>query len=314
MKKKLLITRNIPVCDYRNWQGIFEVDMPMERYSREEYLERAVNAHYIIACQQKVDRELLATAPGLIAVNSYGVGYDAIDVASCEEAGVSVTNTPTAVTEATAELAMGLLLALARRIPNIDRKMRNGSITWGILENSGTSLYGKKVGVVGLGRIGKAFAIRARAMGMQVWYHNRTRLSPEEEHLLQVSYLPLEDLFRNMDVISLHTPLSKSSYHLVDETALGSMKQSALLINTARGKVVDEQALVEALESGRIGGAGLDVFEHEPKVHPGLIGSEHTVLMPHVGVDTLEVFQNMFCEALDGFMALEEGRRPVNII
>lgn len=314
MKKKLLVTHKIPVCEYRKWQDVFELDMPEEHYSREEYIERARKSHYIIACQQKVDRELLAAAPGLLGVNSYGVGYDAIDVDACVEAGVCATNTPTAVTEATAELAMGLLLALARRIPEIDRRMRKGAVTWGILKNSGISLYGKKVGVVGLGRIGKAFTRRAQAMGMQVWYHNRTRLSPKEEQALQVTYLILEELFQEMDVISLHTPLSESSHHLVDSVALGRMKSNALLINTARGKVVDEQALVEALEKDIIGGAGLDVFEHEPSVHPGLLRNEHTVLLPHVGTDTLEVCQDMFCEALEGFMALEEGRVPKNVI
>lgn len=314
MKKKLLVTQNIPLCDYKNWQDVFELDMPKSSYSRLEYLEHARHAHYIVACQETVDREVLDIASKLQAVNSYGVGYDNLDVAACNERGVFATNTPTSVTESTAELAMGLMLALCRRIPNIDAGMRAGTIHWGIMKNAGTTLYGKTLGIIGLGRIGKALARRASAMGMEVYYHNRTRIGPVEEEKLNVTYLPMEELFREMDVVSLNMPLSKSSYHLVNQDTLRLMKKSAFLINTARGKVVDEEALVRVLEKQEIAGAALDVFEDEPKVHPGLLKSQRTVLMPHVGTDTIEVCRKMLSEALEGFLEVESGRSPSNIL
>ncbi|QRN85079.1 NAD(P)-binding domain-containing protein [Clostridia bacterium] len=314
MKKKLLITQNIPICNYKNWQDVFELDMPEISYSRSEYLERAQQAHYIIACQQTVDRELLNIAHNLQAVNSYGVGFDNIDVAACQERGVLATNTPNSVTESTAELAMGLLLALCRRIPEIDAGMRAEIVEFGVMKNPGTTLYGKTLGIIGLGRIGKALARRATAMGMKVYYHNRNKLSQAEEEKHQVTYLPLEDLFTKMDVVSLNMPLSKSSYHLVNQNVLRLMKKSAFLINTARGKVVDEEALVNALEDQQIAGAALDVFEHEPHVHPGLLKSHKTVLMPHAGTDTLEVCQKMFCEGIEGFLEVDRGSSPSNLI
>lgn len=314
MKRKILISHRIPVCPVGGWEEVFELDMPDVRYSRSELLARLGDADYLVACMDRVDEELLAHAPRLRAVNSYGVGYDALDLPALARRRIHATNTPNAVTEATAEMAMALLLALARRIPAIDASMRDGTVRWGVLENTGVSLFGKTAGVVGLGRIGKAFARRARGMGMEVLYCNRNRLDPEKESALGVRHAPLAELLAQSDVVSLHTPLSQSSYHLIDADALARMKPEAFLINTARGKVVDEAALADALTRGTIAGAGLDVFEHEPHVHPTLLSSERTVLTPHAGTETPEVCRSMFRELMQGFLSLERGEIPDNLI
>lgn len=314
MKRKILISHRIPVCPAGGWEEVFELVMPDVRYSRTELLARVGDADYLVACMDRVDEELLAHAPRLRAVNSYGVGYDALDLAALAQKKIHATNTPHAVTEATAEMAMALLLSLARRIPAIDASMRDGTVRWGVLQNTGVSLFGKTAGVVGLGRIGKAFARRAQGMGMDVLYCNRNRLDPRKEKALGVTYAPLAELLAQSDVVSLHTPLSQDSHHLLDAEALARMKPEAFLINTARGKVVDEEALADALTRGAVAGAGLDVFEHEPQVHPKLLASERTVLTPHAGTETPEVCRAMFRELIEGFLALERGETPANLI
>ncbi len=314
MKKTLLITKNIPLEHRETWEKWFDIDMPADRYHIAEIREKIKTAHYLIACQTNVDEALLQMAPQLCAVNSYGVGYDSIDVAACKRHEIFVTNTPHAVTESTAELAIALLLSLVRRIPQTDRKVREQTAQWGIMKNQGFSLIGKQLGIVGLGRIGKSMARRAQAMGMQVSYFNRNRLIQGEEELLDVKYKSFEELLSSSDAISVHTPLSKSSLHLFNQQAFSLMKSSAYLVNTSRGKVVDEEALVEALEQSRLAGAALDVFAHEPQVHPGLLRSEKTVLLPHVGPDVLEVALSMTQEALEGFLAIERKETPHNLV
>ena len=311
-KKKILITHNIPLCTFDHWDDYFEVDMPEDSYSYNDILERLYNADYLINCHHYIDEKLLCNAPNLIAINSYGAGYDSIDLDACRERCIFVTNSPNAVTESTAEMAMGLLLSLSRRITQCDARIRSKQIQWGILKNSGISLVGKSVGIIGLGRIGKAFARRANAMGMKVFYYNRRPLDPNVEKDLQVSYLPLRELYQSMDIVSLHMPYSSENHHLIDIEALSMMKPEALIINTARGKLIDEDALVIALKNKLIGGAGLDVYENEPLINQGLIEADNTVLTPHAGAETYEVCLLLFQEAINGFMQIEVGRMPDN--
>lgn len=311
--KKVLVSREIPLPHLDPYKDYFTLDML--RDDQQDQLEvKLKEADYFIACNQWVDKSLLDWAPKLEAVNSYGVGYDAINLEDCRQRGVKVSNTPNAVTQPTAELALALMLGLCRRVCEIDEKMRNDTVEWGLLKNQGISLHGRRLGIVGLGRIGKRLAGMALAMGMEVVYHNRRQLSPQEEKEGPYRYLALDELLQTSDIVSLHTPYSPSSHHLIDGPALEKMKEEAYLINTARGPVVDEEALVAALEAGKIQGAGLDVFEKEPRVHPRLKTLRNTILLPHIGTDTLRVATQMTQEALDGFLLLEKGQTPPNLV
>ena len=238
----------------------------------------------------RVDGAFLDVAgPGLRVVANVAVGYDNVDVAACAARGVVVTNTPGVLTDATADLAMALILIATRRLGEGERLIRSGtSWEWGLDFHLGAGLQGKTLGIVGLGQIGQATARRARAFGMAVVYAGRRRVAPEVEAELDAVHLPLPDLLATADVISLHSPLTPETRHLIGRAELASMKPTAFLVNTARGPVVDEEALVEALRAGTIAGAGLDVFEREPAVHPGLLELENVVLLPHLGSATVE--------------------------
>jgi len=245
--------------------------------------------------QFKVDKEVLDAAKGSIKIiANYGVGYNNVDVEYATQCGIVVTNTPDPVIEPTAEQAFALMLAAARRIAECDRKMRipNG-LKWGVMENLGQLLYGKTLGIIGMGRIGQALARRALACGMTIVYYNRNRLSSELENRYQAHRLELELLLKTSDVVSIHTPLTDETHHLIDSSRLKLMKPSAILINTARGPVIDEAALIRALQQGVIASAGLDVYEFEPDISPELFSLDNVVLAPHNGTGTLEARNEM---------------------
>jgi D-3-phosphoglycerate dehydrogenase len=245
---------------------------------------------FVSTFQFKVDKEVIDGAKGNIKIiANYGVGYNNIDVEYATECGIVVTNTPDPVIEPTAEHAFALMLAAARRIPECDRKMRipNG-LKWGVMENLGQTLYGKTLGIVGMGRIGQALARRALASGMKIVYNNRHRLSPELEQLYQAEHLELDELLKTSDVISLHTPLNRETYHLIGRIGFQKMKPTAILINTARGPVVDEVALIDALQHHWISYAALDVYEFEPIISKELFELDNIVLAPHNGTATVE--------------------------
>src|SRR6266446_1020544 len=238
--------------------------------SRSELLARVASADGLLALlTERVDTELLAAAPSLRVVANHAVGVDNVDVRACTARGVWVTNTPDAITESTADLTWALILAVARRIGEGERLVRAGRFkAWAPTMLLGLELRGATLGIVGLGRIGEAVARRARGFGMHV-LHTTSR-----------GGVPLEELLARSDAVTLHCPLTAATRHLIDARRLAQMKRGALLVNTSRGPVVDESALVRALESGHLGGAGLDVFENEPLVHPGLLGREDVVLLP----------------------------------
>lgn len=264
----------------------------------------------------RVDEELLRAAPRLKVVANVAVGYDNIDVAAASRAGVAVTNTPGVLTEATADLAFALLLAVARRVPEGDAFLRAGCYThWKLdQEQMGLDVHGKTLGIVGLGQIGRAVARRAfHGFGMRVLYHQRRRLDPVEETELGVTWSDLGGLLARADFVSLHAPLTEETRHLIDADALARMKPTAVLVNTARGPLVDEAALVEALRAGTIAGAGLDVYEDEPAVHPGLLElRERVVLLPHLGSATGATRRRMVDLAVANVLAVLGGRRPPN--
>jgi lactate dehydrogenase-like 2-hydroxyacid dehydrogenase len=250
---------------------------------------------------------------GIVA--NYGVGFEHIDLDAARAAGVVVTNTPRSVTAPTADLAVMLMLMATRRAGEGERELRAGR--WGGLRPGhmlGRSLSGRLLGLVGFGRIAKATAERARAFGLQVAYHSRTRAPAEVEQAFDVRYVAsLDELIAEADVVSLHCPGGAETFHLIDARRLALMKDGAVLINTARGAVVDEAALAEALASGRIS-AGLDVFEREPEVTPGLVGLDNVVLLPHLGSATVEARTAMGMEMADNLDAFFAGAEPPNRI
>lgn len=266
----------------------------------------------------RVDADLLRAAPHLKVVANVAVGYDNIDVAAAGDAGVAVTNTPGVLTEATADLAFALLLSVARRVPEGDAFLRAGRYThWKLdQEQMGLDVQGRTLGIVGLGQIGRAVARRAvHGFGMRVLYHGRRRLDPAVEAELGVTWSELDDLLTRSDFVSLHAPLTEQTRHLIDADALARMKPTAVLINTSRGPLVDEAALVEALRSGGIAGAGLDVYEDEPDVHPGLVDlRERVVLLPHLGSATADTRRRMVDMAVQNVLAVLTGRRPPNLV
>jgi lactate dehydrogenase-like 2-hydroxyacid dehydrogenase len=238
----------------------------------------------------------------------FGVGVDNIDVAAARNLGLMVTHTPGVLTDATADFAVALLLAVARRLRAADQFVRDGSFEgWETTLLLGMELTGKTLGIVGMGRIGQAVARRAIGFGMDVIYYNRHPANPTVTRRLSARYVSLETLLAESDVVSLHCALNDDSRHLIDAAALRQMKPSALLVNTARGPVVDEAALVEALAAGEIAGAGLDVFEREPEVHPGLLEQERVVLAPHLASATVEARTKMARMCSEAVLATFNG-------
>ena len=257
----------------------------------------------------------IEAAPRLKVIGNYGVGYNNIDVAAATKRRILVTNTPGVLTEATADTTWALIMAVARRAVEADAFVRAGKFDgWRPSLLLGLELAGKTLGVVGLGHIGQAVARRALGFGMRVIYAGRRRAAAEVEAALRARFVPLEDLLREADVVSLHCPLSPETRHLLDAGRLALMKPTAYLINTARGPIVEEKALVEALRAKRIAGAGLDVYEEEPRLAAGLADLSNAVLFPHIGSSTLEAREGMARLAAENIRAALEGRRPSNLV
>jgi glyoxylate reductase len=259
----------------------------------------------------RVDDALLDRAPRLRVVANAAVGTDNLDLAACRARGVIVTNTPDVLTEASADLTWALLLATVRRLPQAEASLRAGAFRgWRFWDYLGGDIHGATLGIFGMGRIGQAVARRAPAFGMRVRYHSRTRLAPEREAALQAEWVDRETLLTGSDVLSLHAPLTPETRHLLDRAALARMKQGSYLINTARGPLVDEAALVDTLRDGPLAGAGLDVYEHEPAITPGLLELPNVVLLPHIGSATHGTRTRMAVLAAENVSAVLAGRPP----
>lgn len=319
MSLKVFVTRRLPeagLAPLREAGLLVEVNAEDEPIGRQALLQRVRGAAALITLMsERVDDELLEVAgPQLRVVANYAVGYDNIDVAACRRNGVVATNTPGVLTGATADMAFALLLAVARRLREGDELVRSGEWTgWQPLQLLGAQVSGATLGIVGLGRIGRAVARRARGFDMTVLYHNRNR-DEDAESDLGVRYVSLDELLELSDFISLHAPLTQETRHMIAAAELRRMKPSAVLINTARGAVVDEADLVEALRDGTIAGAGLDVFEEEPAVHPGLAPLPSVVLAPHLGSATLETRTEMALLCSRAVVDVLAGRQPPNAI
>jgi len=253
--------------------------------------------------------------PRLKVIANYAVGFNNIDIETARQRGVRVTNTPGVLTDATADLAFGLILATSRRIVESDRFVREHRFNgWKPDLFTGPSLADKNLGIVGLGRIGKAVAIRAKAFGMKVVYHNRKPMLPEEEEALGVRHMSLEDLLRISDFLSLHVPLTAETRHMLNEKRISMMKREAIIINTARGALIDEEYLIKALRDGRIAAAGLDVYEEEPFISQELLDLPNVVLLPHVGSATHEARRAMSIMVGRNVAAVLEGKEPPNVV
>ena len=300
----------------------FTTSLPAEGFSRlaahKLYAPLSEATVLVSTFDYPVTREMIASAPSLQLITNFGVGFNNIDLDACRERGIRVTNTPQPVIEPTAELAFALMHDVARRTAEFDRKLRLGTAEpFGVMNNLSHSLYGKTLGIIGMGRIGQALARRAVASGMTVIYHNRRPLGDEAMRLLgyEASYVSQEELLRTADFVSLNLPYTPEVKHLIGANELRMMKSTAYLINTARGAHVDEQALVQALKTGEIAGAAMDVYEHEPQIHPELLKLDNVVLSPHTGTGTWEGRIAMCKNVCDNILAWEKQElHKMNIV
>lgn len=284
--------------------------------SRARLVEEVSGAAGLLALlSMRIDEALLAAAPGLRVVANYAVGYDNIDRAAAARRGVVVTHTPEVLTDATADLTMALMLAAARRLPEGGALARSGRWRgWEPEQLPALDLDGAQLGIVGLGRIGRAVARRARGFGLRIVYAQPRPAPPEIETALGAARLPLDELVATSDIVSLHCPLGDETRHLMTAARIAAMKARAVLVNTARGAIVDEAALAAALARGHLGGVGLDVFEDEPRVHPDLVKSERAVLMPHLGSSTVGTRIAMAELAARSIADVLAGRRPAHVV
>ncbi|MDX6635503.1 MAG: glyoxylate reductase [Solirubrobacterales bacterium] len=310
------VTNRIPpsALELLREAGQVRIDERETAIPRAELLELVAGAEAVITLLgDRVDEELLdATGPQLRCVANVAVGYDNVDVAAATQRGVVVTNTPGVLDDATADLTMALILAATRRIAEGDRLVRSGrDWNWGMHFMLGSGLQGRLLGVVGLGGIGRRVAQRARAFGMAIAYHSRHPAPAEVEAELGAEWMSLEQLLAEADVLTLHCPLTPETHHLVGAAELAAMKPSAVLVNAARGPIVDEAALAEALAEGRIAAAGLDVYEREPRVEPRLVELDNAVLTPHLGSATVETRTAMAELAARNAISVLSGQGPL---
>ncbi len=262
-----------------------------------------------------VPRKMIEAMPHLQLIANFGAGFNNIDLDTCRERGIRVTNTPQPVIEPTAELAFALMIDIARRVSEFDRLVRTGQAQFGVMRNLSHSLYGKTLGILGMGRIGQSLARRALASGMQIIYHNRHRLSDEIEQKLNATYVDFQTLLQDSDYLSLNLPYTPEVRHIIGKPEFGMMKRTAYLINTARGAHVHEEALVEALKSGIIAGAALDVYEFEPAISSELLSLPNIVLSPHTGTGTWEGRIAMCENVCDNILAFINGQtNKMNIV
>jgi len=314
----VIVTRKLPEAVERRMAELFRVqlnasDEPMDRAALMKAVEEA--DVLVPTITDQIDRAILSAAgPQCRLIANFGNGVDNIDLKTAWQRGITVTNTPGVLTDDTADMAMALILAVPRRLAEGAEYLRDQkgewpgwSPTWML----GGRLTGKRLGIIGMGRIGRAVARRAKAFGLEIHYHSRRALDPLTEDDLEATYWDsLDRMLPRMDIVSMHTPHTPATFHLLSARRLKLMKPTAYLVNTARGEVVDENALVRMLEAGELAGAGLDVFEHEPKVSPRLLELGNVVLLPHLASNTLEGRLEMGEKVLINIKAFSDGHRP----
>lgn len=317
---KIFVTRRVPgkalekLSASDNEVKIAPLDRPL---TQQELLDGLTGVDAVLSLlTDKINGDVIdAAGPQLKIISNYAVGFDNINISEATDRGVVVLNTPSeAVNEAVAELTWTLILGLTRRVVEADEATRRGAYKgWEPDLFLGPSLKGKTLGIVGLGRIGTMVAKRALGFGVKVVYNKRTP-DPEVEKELGISFLSLDDLLSTADIVTLHCPLTEETCGMVDAEYLTKMKKGAILVNTARGPIIKEDALVASLRSGHLGGAGLDVYENEPNVHPELVGMENVILTPHIASATYEAREDMCELAVSGLLSTMAGTMPPNIV
>ena len=314
---KIVVTGKIPEVALEKLKKSHEVISWGEEtpISRDELLKRVSGANVIVSLlTEKIDEEVLTSAGNdLKAVCNVAVGYNNIDVAACKNKNVLVTNTPGVLTDATADIAMALILMTTRRLSEGERVIRNQDPwAWGMFYMLGSSIQNQTLGIVGMGQIGIATALRAKSFGMKIIYTRRNRLDEKIEKELSAQYVSLDELLQQSDIVSLHCPYSTETHHLISDAQLSKMKKTSYLINTARGPIVNEEALANALINKTIAGAGLDVYENEPKVNDKLLKLDNVVLLPHLGSATVETRTAMATTAANNALEILSGNKPLN--
>jgi gluconate 2-dehydrogenase len=316
MRPSVLVTKHVYPEALRLLEEHLDVDYNDERNGMSpDALRARLEGKQGVICQltDKITPALLDACPDLKVVSNVAVGYDNIDIPAATERGVVVTNTPGVLTDTTADLAFALILAAGRRLTESERFLRDGKWgEWYIDLLTGFDIHGATLGLLGMGRIGQAVARRARGFDMRVLYHNRSRLPADEEKALGAEYVSFDELLARSDFLSVHVPLSPETRQVINASALAKMKPTAALINTARGPVVDEAALADALAGGVIAYAGLDVFESEPTVHPKLLDVPNVVLAPHIGSASISTRTRMCTMAAENCLAALTGAQPPN--
>lgn len=314
---KIVVTGKIPEVALEKLKKSHEVISWGEEnpISRNELLKRVSGANVIVSLlTEKIDEEVLTSAGNdLKAVCNVAVGYNNIDVAACKNKNILVTNTPGVLTDATADIAMALILMTTRRLSEGERVIRNQDPwAWGMFYMLGSSIQNQTLGILGMGQIGIATALRAKSFGMKIIYTRRNRLDEKIEKELSAQYVSLDELLQQSDIVSLHCPYSTETHHLISDEQLSKMKKTSYLINTARGPIVNEEALANALINKTIAGAGLDVYENEPKVNEKLLKLDNVVLLPHLGSATVETRTAMATTAASNALEILSGKKPLN--
>lgn len=314
--KKVLIVYRIPQESLNILKKKFDITYPSNtHFTKDEIVEKIKDMDALLSIfNQPIDKDIIDAGNNLKVISNYGVGFNNVDIKAASNKGITVCNTPDSVCKPTAELCIGLIISLARRISESNHRLRiENNFKWGVMENLGASVYNKTLGIYGMGNIGKEVARLASIFNMRIIYHNRKKLDTQIEQKYCATYVSKEELLKTSDFISLHTPLNKSTFHLISTKELGSMKSSAFLINTSRGAVLDETALAKALKNKIIAGAALDVFEKEPKINNELYSLNNVIIVPHIGTATIESRIEMGLEASQNIISYFEGN-PINVV
>lgn len=318
MKPKVLVTRRIPDEGMKLIEGKFDLDINEEDrvLTKQEIIKRLKGKDALLCLlTDAIDKEVIESNPKIKIISNYAVGFNNVDVATATKHKIPVTNTPGVLTETTADLAFALLMSTARRVVESDKFAREGKFKgWAPMLFLGRDVYGKSLGILGLGRIGQAMAKRAvKGFEMKILYHDIKRDESFEKEF-NAKFVSKETLLKESDFVSLHVPLIEETKHYIGEKELSMMKKTAILINTSRGPVVDEAALAKALKEKEIFAAGLDVFEEEPKIHPGLIGLDNVVIVPHIASASVETRGKMAEMAAKNLILIMEGKKPLSIV
>lgn len=302
--------------EYLKKHAEIEVAAEERKPEREEIMEKIKDKEGLLSLlTDEIDKQVMDSSPSLKIIANCAVGYDNVDIDYAQKRGVMVTNTPEVLTDTTADLTWALIFAVAREIPQADKYTREHKFKgWQLDLFLGMEITGKRLGILGMGRIGKAVALRAQAFKMEICYFDPHRLSEEEEKTFKASFLPLNELLSTSDIITIHASLNPQTHHLISKEKIKLMKREAILINAARGPIVDEEALAEALEGGQIWAAGLDVYEYEPDIQEKLFSLDNVVLLPHIGSATYETRLKMSMMAARNLIQGLKGERPDNLV